>query len=104
MPKDQNASAPSRIYRQIGAHGWRESDYFTFSVRSPVLRRWIAGQLPATRMDILSVGCGTGEVENHLSELGHQVVGLDLSRPMLQRASRNGLGLPVQADARFLPF
>lgn len=104
MPKDQSSSTHSKFYRQIGTHGWRESDYFTFSVRSPVLRRWIAAQLPAKRMEILSVGCGTGEVENHLSELRHQVVGLDLSHPMLQRASRNGLGLPVQADARFLPF
>lgn len=104
MPTRQRSDRVSQFYRRIGTHGWRESDYFTFSVRSPVLRRWIASRLPAKRMKILSVGCGTGELENHLSELRHHVFGLDLSRQMLERARGGGLELLVQAECQRLPF
>lgn len=104
MPKEHSASLHSSIYRQIGTHGWRESDYFTYSASSLPLRRWIASQLPIEKAEILSVGCGTGELEKHLTASSHRVVGLDVSHQMLKRASRGGLELPVEADARYLPF
>jgi ubiquinone/menaquinone biosynthesis C-methylase UbiE len=104
MTNDLNPPLHSKVYRNVGKHGWHETDYFTFSVRSPILRRWIAAQIPSPGAEILSVGCGTGELENHLSAQHHRVVGLDLSHHMLQRAARNGLDMPVRADAQRLPF
>jgi ubiquinone/menaquinone biosynthesis C-methylase UbiE len=104
MPTKKRSSRTSRFYSRIGNNGWHESDYFTFSVRSAAFRRWIASQMPEKGMKILSIGCGTGELENHLSELRHHVVGLDMSRQMLERARDSGLKLLVHADAQFLPF
>ncbi|MBZ5523626.1 MAG: hypothetical protein LAP21_15440, partial [Acidobacteriia bacterium] len=76
MQKQAKApSAGSRFYRQIGAHGWCESDWFTYSSSSSPLRRWIADQIGAPPSLILSVGCGSGELESHLGKLGHRMVG-----------------------------
>lgn len=56
---------------------------------------------PAT---LLEVGCGTGHFSRWLRERGWQVVGLDLSAPMLAEARRRS-DLPlVQGDALALPF
>lgn len=104
MPAQRRAPRLSRFYSRIAANGWRDSEYFTFSVRSVALRRWIAAELPAGRKKILSIGCGTGEMERHVAELGYQVTGLDTSRPMLKRARERGLAAVVQADAQALPF
>jgi ubiquinone/menaquinone biosynthesis C-methylase UbiE len=92
----------SRFYDRIGDKGW--SNFSTFSVRSPALRRWIAGQLGDTGMRVLSVGCGTGELENHLSKLQHRVVGIDISQKMLKRARARGLKLLVRGEPHMLPF
>lgn len=104
MPSRANSSAGTRFYRGIAAHGWRDSDYFTYSTRSPAFRRWIAAQLPARAKQLLSVGCGTGELECHLAAGRRRVVGLDLSQPMLERARCRGLDRVVQAESRHLPF
>lgn len=104
LPAHPKPPGLSRFYSRIAARGWQESDYFTFNVRSPVLRGWLAARLPAKRLEILSVGCGSGELEEHLARHGHDVVGLDLSTPMLKRARKRGLGALVQADSQALPF
>jgi SAM-dependent methyltransferase len=93
----------SWFYSRIGKNGWTDSEYFTYSVRSPALRRWLGSQIPE-RKKILSVGCGTGELEGYLAQIGHLVVGLDLSRQMLRRARNGGANLLVQADSQSLPF
>jgi SAM-dependent methyltransferase len=52
---------------------------------------------------VLEVGVGTGAVAEALRELGHEVVGVDLSREMLRRAF-DRLGASVaQGDAHRLP-
>lgn len=70
--------------------------------------RRFAGELdrflvPGAR--ILEVGVGTGIIARALMDLGHDVVGVDLSVRMLERARRR-LGAPVvvAGDARRLPF
>jgi len=103
-PDARKAAGLGKFYRRIGTRGWRESRYFTYSVRSPALRHWLAAQLPARSAAVLSIGCGTGETERHLSTARHRVVGLDVSFQMLQSAARRGLHRLVQADARALPF
>lgn len=49
---------------------------------------------------ILDVGCGTGRVAMPLIADGHEVVGVDLSAPMLRLAERKRATLPAAAAAR----
>jgi ubiquinone/menaquinone biosynthesis C-methylase UbiE len=104
MPKPREPSAPAKFFTRIGARGWRRSGYDTFAYSFPFFRRWVASQFAAERLETLSIGCGSGELEQHLAECGHAVIGLDLSHTLLKRASRKGLELLVQADAGRLPF
>jgi ubiquinone/menaquinone biosynthesis C-methylase UbiE len=104
MPTQQKDSQRSRFYARIGTRGWRDSGYDTFAYRSAAFRRWMRAQLSAGERAILSVGCGAGELERELSAADRAVIGLDLSHAMLRRAARNGLCMPVQADAALLPF
>jgi len=97
-------ASPARFYRDIGSKGWNKSNYFTYSSSSPAFRRWLAAELGDKPRDILSIGCGNGELEIYLIALGHRLTGLDPAHPMLKRAARSGLTRPVEADARFLPF
>ena len=95
-------SAPA-FFRRIGKRGWNESGHFTFTSAYPVLRRWLVAQLPQ-KQTILTVGCGTGELEQILERRGHQVVSLDISYDMLKTTAERGLERLVQADAHMLPF
>jgi ubiquinone/menaquinone biosynthesis C-methylase UbiE len=104
MARDETPAARSQFYARIGATGWRQSGYDTFTYDSPGFRRWIAAQLPAKSCRILSIGCGAGELERELVALGHAVIGLDLSPAMLERAARKGLQHLIAADARQLPL
>ncbi|AEH06086.1 class I SAM-dependent methyltransferase [Methanothermococcus okinawensis] len=61
------------------------------------------------KMKILDVGCGTGFLSLILAELGHEVVGIDLSEGMLSKAEKKAgdLGLNIDfiiGDAENLPF
>lgn len=57
---------------------------------------------------VLEIGVGTGRIALPLAEAGVPLVGLDLSRPMLDRLVQNAGGRApfpvVQADATALPF
>ena len=97
-------ASPARFYRSVGDKGWNNSNYFTYSSSSPAFRRWLVGELGAEARDILSVGCGNGELETYLIAQGHRLTGLDPAHPMLKRAMRAGLTRPVGGDARALPF
>ena len=97
-------ASPARFYRSIGDKGWHNSNYFTYSSSSPAFRRWLLAELGEQPLDILSIGCGNGELEAYLIGEGHRLTGLDPSHPMLKRAVRHGLTRPVGGDARALPF
>ncbi|XRP97186.1 class I SAM-dependent methyltransferase [Methanocaldococcus sp. 16A] len=61
------------------------------------------------KLRILDVGTGTGFLAILLAELGHEVVGIDLSEKMLERAKNKAKdrGLDIEfmiADAENLPF
>jgi SAM-dependent methyltransferase len=49
---------------------------------------------------ILDVGCGTGRVAAALAADGHEVVGIDLSAPMLRLAEQGRATLPIDVAAR----
>jgi SAM-dependent methyltransferase len=57
---------------------------------------------------VLEVGAGTGQVSLPLHEAGIELVGIDISRPMLNRlVAKAGGAMPfplVQGDATMLPF
>jgi ubiquinone/menaquinone biosynthesis C-methylase UbiE len=84
--------------------GWRRNSFFTFSWGYPHLRRWLASQLSSREKSILSVGCGSGELERDLTKLQHRVIGIDHAHRMLELALRKGFKCAIQADASFLPF
>jgi SAM-dependent methyltransferase len=58
------------------------------------------GLAETTRGPVLELGCGTGRVAIPLAEAGHQVVGLDRSRPMLDLAQRRRRSLPPDVRRR----
>jgi len=59
--------------------------------------RRLAGE---TGGPILDVGCGTGRVAAVLAADGHEVVGVDLSAPMLRLAERRRKELPADVAGR----
>ncbi len=97
-------ASPARFYRSIGDKGWNNSNYFTYSSSSPAFRAWLLEELGEKPHDILSIGCGNGELEAYLIGEGHRLTGLDPAHPMLKRAARAGLKRGVGGDARALPF
>lgn len=58
---------------------------------------------------ILDIGAGTGFLSIMLAEMGHEVVGLDISEEMMERAKSKAMGLGIKVefklgDAENLPF
>jgi SAM-dependent methyltransferase len=64
------------------------------------VRKWIK----QSRV-VLDVGCGTGRMTSFLSEMGFEVVGVDISKSMLDVAKSRVAGADlVRATANALPF
>ncbi len=53
---------------------------------------------------ILDIGVGTGRFANPLQESGFEVVGIDISRNMIQNAREKGVSRLLRCDTCFLPF
>lgn len=53
---------------------------------------------------ILDIGTGTGRFAEYLNDAGFNLVGIDLSLPMMAKAREKKLRNLVQADAHRLPF
>lgn len=53
---------------------------------------------------ILDVGVGTGRFAKPLSDLGFEIVGIDLSRKMMARAKQKGVHNLILADAHYMPL
>jgi SAM-dependent methyltransferase len=71
--------------------------------RPPLLKEWVA--LLPKRAVVLDLGCGAGQDTRYLASLGHRVVGLDRTMPLLQFARRRRASVPfVLADMRALPI
>jgi ubiquinone/menaquinone biosynthesis C-methylase UbiE len=100
--------AGASTYDDAPRHGIRHGDEFA------AWRRLVAAILgdpshsPVPRLRVLDVGTGTGVVAILAAELGHDVVGVDLSARMLGEARRKtaAAGLAIEfreADAEDLP-
>jgi ubiquinone/menaquinone biosynthesis C-methylase UbiE len=69
--------------------------------------RWFSSYYSVLKMEkgqILDVGCGVGQVVNHLVDEGFCAVGVDISPIGIQIASKRGKGVFVVASANNLPF
>ncbi len=53
---------------------------------------------------ILDVGIGTGRFAKPLSDLGFEIVGIDISRKMMSKARQKGVRSLILADAHDMPF
>ena len=98
--------------------GWRGWDdyaaFYDWENAQTVQRRDVAfWERLAAAADgpVLELGCGTGRITVPIARTGAHVVGIDRSRPMLERAARKlrrarltGDTLLVRGDIRFLPF
>lgn len=62
--------------------------------------QWFAGLARRTGAPILELGCGTGRIAVPIAQDGHQVVGLDRSAAMLERAERRARR--ASADVRWV--
>ena len=61
--------------------------------------------IPGERLNVLDVGCGTGEISLLLAGMGHRVVGIDLSKKMLDRAASKAKAMAQaghEVDAKFM--
>ena len=91
------------LFRKVGRIGWKKSDHFTYTFAFPRLRRWLVERLQQQKR-ILSIGCGTGELEKMLESPARTVVGSDLLIEMVRGARRRRVRDLVQADTHWLPF
>ena len=76
----------------------------TREFHSPLKARWItefAKYLPQNQtLKILDIGCGTGFFTGILSQLGHEVIGIDLTKEMIHLATV--FAKQEKFDAQFL--
>jgi len=71
--------------------------------RPQLLTQWLT-LLPPHAV-LLDLGCGAGQDSRYLTSLGHRVIGLDRTMPLLQFAKRQAPSVPfVRADLRALPI
>ena len=78
--------AASERYDEDADHGLRDPE-----VRE-AWRARLAAWLPPPPTDVLDLGCGTGSLALLVTELGHQVHGIDLSRRMVDQAQAKAAG------------
>jgi SAM-dependent methyltransferase len=70
--------------------------------RPLLLKTWVT--LLPKRAVVLDLGCGAGQDARYLATLGHRVIGLDRTMPLLRFAKGRAPVLPlVVADMRLLP-
>jgi SAM-dependent methyltransferase len=87
-----------------GADSWREHAVSDRSAWQPSYDRFLPLVVAGER--VLDLGCGSGLDAPALSQAGRRVVGLDVSRRLLQsaRGQASIAGRLLQGDLRALPF
>lgn len=75
---------------------------FARQVAPYLLEFYAQHPLAQTNQLVLDLCCGTGQVARYFLERGYQVVGLDLSEPMLYYARENAQSYVATGQARFV--
>ena len=94
------------FYEELGDQWLTATDHPIALLRAENRLRnpWIASKLPSS-CKILDMGCGAGFLTRELSNLGHQVVGVDLSEESLKIACKlDPKTTYLRADVTAVPF
>lgn len=75
---------------------------FARQVAPLILDFYAATAVGQTNKKVLDLCCGTGQLAVHFLEKGYQVVGIDLSEPMLGYARENARRFVESGQARFI--
>jgi SAM-dependent methyltransferase len=106
---DDDAFSPRELTSEADprtGYGWWSETYDEtgnqiVALEEPVVWSLVAGLTPGRALD---AGCGTGRHARHLVDLGHEVLGVDVTPEMLSRAADN---VPeatfVESDLREIP-
>lgn len=87
------------LYQKNGQNfGWGPGVATLNPKKAALLKKYAVGK-------VLDVACGSGIYSNYLSELGHDVVGVDSEVEFVRKAKKNYQGLDMRvASAEKLPF
>ena len=97
-------------YFELHARQWIADSYrddgYNYPVafhRARIVSKFVSG-LDRSKLKIIDLGCGGGDVTFNLARDGHEVLGIDRSREMinLARARRASLPRRIQSRVRFL--
>lgn len=82
---------------------WYHTTGYQADIQEKALLQWLLSGFPRAH-SLLEIGCGTGHFTRWFCEMCLQVVGLDLSRQMLDKARKLNSPDLLQGDALMLPF
>jgi len=105
--------AQSEIIQKWNLMSWTYDTFYVHSIKSnEEINVWTElsnNLILKAKLNILDIGCGTGEMSLLLSQMGHCVTGIDLSENMLcvaeEKAKNKGLNIKfIKGDAEDPPF
>ena len=106
-------SAQSGIIQKWNLMSWTYDTFYGHSIKSnEEMNAWVGlfnNLIPKINLNVLDIGCGSGEMSLLLAQLGHSVTGIDLSENMLcvadEKARKKGLNIKfLKGDAEDPPF
>jgi SAM-dependent methyltransferase len=92
MPEDNPNAAQQQFWNTVGGPRWISLGGFVERRTAPVNALLLARAAVGPGERVLEIGCGTGAATVPLAEAAGpegEVVGIDISEPMLERARRN---------------
>lgn len=109
-PVHADNSAQAEYWNSAAGQKWTDNQEHQDHVLRPVSARLIAASNPKPGERVIDVGCGCGATTIAFADRvtpGGDVLGVDISEPMLARARERAQSLPVRferADATVYPF
>ena len=94
---DTQQNMQGEYWNKSGAERWQRNAHHLEQALSPFSVEIIGHIAPAPTDNILDIGCGTGDLSTDLARLtpGGQIVGLDISAPLLETARNRDKDAPL---------